>query len=555
MLTVSLLAAFGESDEMTDYAKAYSAFNLAAAQSIFSRPIESGLNAAEECCDHWCGANRIALRWAGERGQREDWTFEQLRDASSRLANLLSHHGVGPGDRVAGLLPRTPALLIAILATWRLGGVYQPLFTAFGPKAIEHRLSAAATRAVITDPVNRPKLDGIAHDAVIFVTESVGDSDPGDIDLGALLSAQSPDFAPVHRSADDPFLIMFTSGTTGVPKSLYVPLKAIAAFAAYMRDAVGLEPGDVFWNVADPGWAYGLYYAVTGPLALGHTTHFYSGAFTAESTVSIIGEFGVTNLAGSPTAYRLLMAAGPAAVAAVKGKLRAVSSAGEALNPEVARWFAEHLDVPVLDHYGQTELGMVVANHHNLKHAIIPGSAGFPVPGHRVVVVNESDEELVPQVPGVLAVDRNNSPLFWFAGYEQGSEDGAGRYYRSGDIVELNEDGSISFVGRADDVITSSGYRIGPFDVESALVEHPAVVEAAVVGKPDPERTEIVKAFVVLSSGHSASDELARELQHYVRARLSAHAYPREIEFLADLPKTPSGKVQRFILRARDKAD
>jgi acetyl-CoA synthetase len=539
---------------MTDYANAYADFDLAAAQSIFSRPVGSGINAAEECCDRWCGANRIALRWAGEHGEREDWTFEQLRSASSRLANLLASHGVGPGDRIAGLLPRTPALLIVILATWRLGGVYQPLFTAFGPKAIEHRLSAAGTRAVFTDAVNRPKLDGIAHDALVFVTEPGERGESDDIDLKTVLDTQSPEFAPVHRSADDPFLIMFTSGTTGAPKSLFVPLKAIAAFAAYMRGAVGLEAGDVFWNVADPGWAYGLYYAVTGPLALGHATHFYSGSFTAESTVSMISEFGVTNLAGSPTAYRLLMAAGSAAVAPVKGQLRAVSSAGEALNPEIARWFAEHLDVPVLDHYGQTELGMVVANHHRLKHDITPGSAGFPIPGHRVVVVDEADQELAPHVPGILAVDRDESPLFWFAGYEQGSEDGAGRYYRSGDIVELNEDGSISFVGRADDVITSSGYRIGPFDVESALVEHQAVVEAAVIGKPDPERTEIVKAFVVLSQHHAASDELARELQQHVRARLSAHAYPREIEFLADLPKTPSGKVQRFILRAREKA-
>jgi acetyl-CoA synthetase len=321
-----------------------------------------------------------------------------------------------------------------------------------------------------------------------------------------------------------------------------------------MRDAVGLEPDDVFWNIADPGWAYGLYYAVIGPLALGHATHFYSGAFTAESTVSLVSEFGVTNLAGSPTAYRLLMASGPAAVAPIKGQLRAVSSAGEALNPEVARWFAEHLQVPVLDHYGQTELGMVVANHHNLKHAITPGSAGFPVPGHRVVVVDEADGELPPHVPGVLDVDRENSPLFWFTGYEHQIESSTGRYYRSGDIVELNEDGSISFVGRADDVITSSGYRIGPFDVESALVEHPAVVEAAVVGKPDPERTEIVKAFVVLAAGHAPSDDLSRELQQHVRARLSAHAYPREIEFMTELPKTPSGKVQRFILRARGNA-
>ncbi|HEV2597943.1 AMP-binding protein [Sphingopyxis sp.] len=536
---------------MIDYQSTYDAFDLAEAQACLSRPVSGGLNAAEECCDRWCGAGRTALRWTSEDGRREDWTFEQLRDRSSRLANLLAAQGVAPGDRVAGLLPRTPELLVTILATWRLGAVYQPLFTAFGPKAIEHRLVTAGTRAIVTDPGNRSKLDGIDHDAPVI---STANGRAGDVDLPSALGDYSPECAPVLRSAKDPFLIMFTSGTTGAPKSLLVPLKAIPAFVGYMRDAVGLEPEDRFWNVADPGWAYGLYYAVTGPLAMGQTTHFYSGAFTAESTVAMIRDHGITNLAGSPTAFRLLMAAGPEAMAQVKGQIRRISSAGEALNPEVARWFDEHLSAPVRDHYGQTELGMVVCNHHALDHTITAGSAGFSVPGHRVVVVDEAGNELEPHVPGVLAVDRDQSPLFWFGGYEQGGASGQGRYYLSGDVVERNDDGSLSFVGRADDVITSSGYRIGPFDVESALVEHPGVVEAAVVGKPDPERTELVKAFVVLAAGMSPSDSLKQELQQHVRARLSAHAYPREIEFVDDLPKTPSGKIQRFLLRAREKA-
>lgn len=537
---------------MPDYKTAYEAFSLAAAQSCLSRDISQGINAAEECCDRWCGSGRIALRWASDDGDREDWSFEQLRDRSSRLANLLAAKGIRAGDRVAGLLPRTPELLVTILATWRLGGVYQPLFTAFGPKAIEHRLATAGTRAIVTDPANRSKLDGIEHGALVI---STADARVGDIDLAAVIDDYSAGFEPVRRPAGDPFLIMFTSGTTGAPKSLLVPLKAIAAFVGYMRDAVGLEPEDRFWNVADPGWAYGLYYAVTGPLAMGQTVHFYSGAFTAESTVALIREQRITNLAGSPTAFRLLMAAGAGTVAPIKGQLRRVSSAGEALNPEVARWFDEHLGAPVRDHYGQTELGMVVCNHHALGHAVTAGSAGFPVPGHRVVVVDETGMELAEHVPGVLAVDRERSPLFWFEGYEQGSASEVANYYLSGDIVERNEDGSISFVGRSDDVITSSGYRIGPFDVESALVEHPSVVEAAVVGKPDPERTEIVKAFVVLGTGAQASEALARELQQHVRGRLSAHAYPREIAFVDELPKTPSGKIQRFLLRARDKAD
>jgi acetyl-CoA synthetase len=322
-----------------------------------------------------------------------------------------------------------------------------------------------------------------------------------------------------------------------------------------MRDAVDLRPEDRFWNIADPGWAYGLYYAVTGPLMMGLTTTFYDGPFTAESTYRIIETHGITNLAGSPTAFRLLIAAGAEAASRVKGQLRAVSSAGEPLNPEVIRWFEEHLAAPIHDHYGQTELGMVVNNHHRLRHTVHLGSAGLAMPGYRVAVLDDEGHELPPHRQGELAIDIARSPLLFFHGYwQQPTPAIGGGYYRTGDTVELEPDGCISFVGRADDVITSSGYRIGPFDVESALIEHPAVIEAAVIGKPDRERTEIVKAYVVLSDNFEASDALAEDLCQYVKRRLSAHAYPREIAFVKSLPKTPSGKLQRFILRNSEAA-
>jgi acetyl-CoA synthetase len=245
-----------------------------------------------------------------------------------------------------------------------------------------------------------------------------------------------------------------------------------------------------------------------------------------------------------------LMAAGGEAAARVKGQLRAVSSAGEPLNPEVIRWFKAELAAPIYDHYGQTELGMVVNNHHALAHPVHPGSAGLAMPGYRVAVLDEAGRELGPNKPGILAVDVARSPILWFAGYwRQATPAIAGGFYRTGDSVELEPDGSISFIGRADDVITSAGYRIGPFDVESALIEHPAVVEAAVIGVPDPERTEVVKAYVVLSHGYEGTPALAEELSLYVKKRLSAHAYPRVVEFIEALPKTPSGKIQRFLLR------
>ncbi|MGN0926712.1 acyl-CoA synthetase [Ectopseudomonas mendocina] len=529
---------------MRDYFTAAREFDFEAAVANTLAGRLDALNACVECCDRHVGADRTALVWEGRNGERATWTFEQLQAASARFANLLASRGIGAGDCVSGILPRTPELLITILGTWRAGAIYQPLFTAFGPKAIEHRVHTAGSKLVVTDVLNRAKLDEVEQAPPALV---VGE------DFWAEMEQQADRFEPVMRQADDPFLLMFTSGTTGLAKPLQVPLKAIVAFVGYMREAVGLRPEDRFWNLADPGWAYGLYYAVTGPLALGHATTFYEGAFSVESTCRVIREYGITNLAGSPTAFRLLLAARDEVEAALKGRLRAVSSAGEPLTPEVIRWFAEGLGCTIHDHYGQTELGMVLCNHHDLAHPVRLGAAGFAMPGHRVVVLDEQQRELPAGQPGILALDRARSPLFWFPGYRaMATKSFVGDYYLSGDTVELNEDGSISFVGRADDVITTSGYRVGPFDVESALIEHPAVIEAAVIGKPDPERTERVKAFIVLHAGHAADDALAEALQQYVRKRLSAHAYPREIEFVSELPKTPSGKIQRFLLRNQE---
>ncbi|QXH49800.1 AMP-binding protein [Pseudomonas fakonensis] len=534
---------------MRDYAEASRAFAYkdVAAAALHGR-LEA-LNACVECCDRHAGGNRLALVWEGRDGQGGRYSFEQLQALAARFANVLKAQGVRAGDRVAGLMPRTPELLVTILATWRLGAVYQPLFTAFGPKAIEHRLEQSHARVVITDRHNRHKLDEVAGCPAIITVGAAA----GELDFQQALEAAGAHCEPVMRTGDDPFLLMFTSGTTGPAKPLEVPLRAIVAFQGYLRDAVDLRPDDNFWNLADPGWAYGLYYAVTGPLSLGHATTFYDGPFSVESCARVIDKLGITNLAGSPTAYRLLIAAGDAFAAPIKGRLRVVSSAGEPLNPEVIRWFADKLGVTIHDHYGQTELGMVLCNHHGLRHPVRLGSAGFAILGHRIVVVDEQGNELPVGQPGILAVDREQSPLCWFGGYHDlPTKAFVGRYYLSGDTVELNQDGSISFVGRSDDVITTSGYRVGPFDVESALIEHPAVVEAAVIGKPDPERTELIKAFVVLAQGFEGSPQLEETLRQHVRQRLYAHAYPREIEFVSELPKTPSGKLQRFILRNQE---
>ncbi|WP_079202187.1 acyl-CoA synthetase [Pseudomonas sp. CC6-YY-74] len=540
---------------MQDYLSAARDFDLPSTAATTLAGSLDALNACVECCDRHALPGRVALFWEGRDGSSASYTFCELQEQAARFANFLQAQGVGPGDCVAGMLPRNVELLICILGTWRLGAVYQPLFTAFGPKAIEHRLQGSGAKVVVTDAANRGKLDEV-EDAPLQVTVAGAKGQGiqrGDFSFWAELERHSAEFEPVLRSAEDPFLMMFTSGTTGLAKPLSVPLKAILAFVGYMREAVDLRPEDAFWNLADPGWAYGLYYAVTGPLAMGHPTTFYEGPFTVESTCRIIRKYAISNLAGSPTAYRLLLAAKQQVEPLLRGRLRAVSSAGEPLTPEVIRWFADGLDTTIHDHYGQTELGMVLCNHHALAHPVRLGAAGFAIPGHRVVVLDEQQRELPAGQPGILALDRPRSPLFWFPGYlGMPTKAFVGDYYLSGDTVELNQDGSISFVGRSDDVITTSGYRVGPFDVESALIEHPAVIEAAVIGKPDPERTELVKAFVVLQPQFRADAALAEELKQYVRKRLSAHAYPREIEFVDELPKTPSGKIQRFLLRNQE---
>lgn len=541
--------------EVPAYDDFMAAFRVEDLDAMLSGDPAEGLNVCVECADRHADGERIALYWEGANGESSVHTFADLRDGAARFANFLKARGIGPGDRVAIMLPRIPELMIAALGIWRAGAVYTPMFTAFGPKAIEYRLERSAAKLVVTDRTNRPKLGGIDNMPPIMVVARAPDDALalGDFDFHDELASQEADFEPVLRGADDPFLLMFTSGTVSSPKSLAVPHKALLSFIVYMKYAVGLRPGDKYWNMADPGWAYGLYYAVVGPLLLGNATHFSEGAFSVEGTYKMLEKYEINVLCSAPTAYRLLMAGGGDLADACEAQLRAACAAGEPLNPEVIHWVADHLGCPVRDHYGQTEIAMVVNNHHGLNHHTPPGSMGLSMPGFRVVIVDDACNELGPGKPGRIAVDIDASPLYWFLGYEADPSPIEGRYYITGDMAELDKDGCITFTGRDDDMISSAGYRIGPFDVESCLIEHEAVAESGVVGKADAERGEIVVAFVVLAPGHNGSPDLARELQLYTRDRLSAHAYPREVVFVDELPKTPSGKIQRFKLRQRTK--
>ncbi|TBW49085.1 AMP-binding protein [Marinobacter halodurans] len=519
----------------------------------FRGDFNDGLNVCEEICDrHADDPERVGLRYERIDGTSGEITFAELQKDAARFAGFLQSQGIGRGDRVACLLPRTPELLICVLGTLRAGAVYQPLFTAFGSGAIEYRLEKAQSKLIVTNPAQWPKLadvKGLPKTMLVADSRDAVEGTP-DFLFGEEMAKQPETFDPVKLGPEEPFLQMFTSGTTGKSKGVAVPVRALPAFYMYMRYAVGLRPSDNFWNVADPGWAYGLYYAIVGPLLLGCTTHFNEAGFTAENTFEFLRKYRITNLAAAPTAYRLLKANENLLKDYPEIDLRVASSAGEPLNPEVITWVKRALDCVVCDHYGQTETGMTSANFHELEHTHRDASMGYQIPGHRLVALDAQGHEVAPGETGELAVDREQSPLFFFQGYTWNEKDPfRGKYYLTGDVVVSNGDGSHSYTGRDDDIITSAGYRIGPAEVESCLLEHEAVVESAVVGKPDEKRGAIVKAYVVTRPEFDGVDDLAEQLKQHVRTRLSTHSYPREIEFVTELPKTSSGKIQRFLLR------
>ena len=519
------------------------------------------LNAYEACCGRHLRAGRgevLALIHEDMQGKVRRLSYAELEAESARLAGWFAERGLGVGDRIACMLPRSPELLITVLATWRIGAVYQPLFTAFGPDAVDYRLGRASTRLVITDHANRAKFDGLEQCPPVLAVGGPSAAYADDFDWHVALSCSPIETTPPRLAPGAPFLQMFTSGTVGKPKGVAVPLSGMPAFALYMELAIDLRQSDRFWNMADPGWAYGLYYAIAGPLLLGVTTHFCEAGFTAEGALEFMRRHRISNFAAAPTAYRLMKASGLFDEAHSELELRVASSAGEPLNTEVVTWVERALGCPVMDHYGQTETGMTCCNHHALGHLKHVGAMGVPMPGYRLAILDAEHNELPPGQPGVLAVDIEHSPAHFFAGYTwQEKHPFANGYYLTGDVVVRNEDGTFQFAGRDDDIITTAGYRVGPTDVENTVLTHPAVAESAAVGQPDEIRGEVIKSYIVLREGFEASDALADEIRQRVRERLSTHAFPRVIEFVEALPKTPSGKIQRFKLRtdAAEKAE
>lgn len=563
-LNTPLNHAVNTSQALTSYSDYYHNFDMnALLTEIFGEHLDDRLNAYMACCGRHVRDSRgdnIALVHEDTSGNVTRMSFAELDKASAQVANLLLSCGVQVGDQVATMLPRTPELLTIVLATWRIGAVYQPLFTAFGYDSIKYRMDKANTKVVFTNQDNRGKFDDLAKQTkMVLVGSKVDAQSWGDDSYADKISKQPQTLEPVLLNTDAPFLQMFTSGTVGKSKGVSVPLSALSAFYLYMRYAIDLRADDNYWNMADPGWAYGLYYAITGPLLLGVTTYFNEAGFDAQNTRDFMVRHKISNLASSPTAFRMMKSSGVFEKShhdnnndnEAKLSLRCANSAGETLNTEVVNWVETYLNCKVCDQYGQTETGMTCCEHHALAHECPVGSMGMALPGHTLVVLDDDMNILADGEQGQLAVVVSQSPAFYFRGYSWNEKDAfADDYYLTGDVVERHSDGSYWFSGRDDDIIITAGYRVGPTDVENTVLEHEAVAESAAVGVPDEVRGHTIKSYVVLKDGIEGTDEIAKEIQDLVRKRLSTHAYPREVEFVKELPKTPSGKIQRFLLRS-----
>jgi acetyl-CoA synthetase len=551
---------------LVDHAAACASFSWAEARAALDGlPDGAGLNIAHEAVDrHAAGprAERIALRWLGKDGSRRSFTYAELARASSRFANGLAALGIAPGDRVFALLGRVPELYVAALGTLKHRAIFSPLFSAFGPEPVRQRMAIAEPRVLVTSlrlyqkkiaPI-RATLATLEH---VILVDAAGAPPPGTLDWRAVVEGASPRYTIGPTPPETPALLHFTSGTTGMPKGALHVHEAVVMHHLTGRLVLDLHPDDVFWCTADPGWVTGTSYGIIAPLTSGVTMIVDEGDLEAERWYRILEDERVTVWYTAPTAIRMLMKAGAApAQRHDLSRLRFLASVGEPLNPDAVVWSRELFGRPFHDNWWQTETGgILVANFASLD--VRPGSMGKPLPGVTAAVVRRAGAAVQviaePDVEGELAL-RPGWPSM-FRGYWRDPERTAkcfvDGWYLSGDLVSRDADGYFWFVGRADDVIKSSGHLIGPFEVESVLLEHPAVAAAGVIGLPDPIAGEIVVGCVELKPDHPPDDALRDAILALARRRLGPAVAPREIRFSTAIPRTRSGKILRRLLRAR----
>jgi acetyl-CoA synthetase len=528
--------------------------------------VPARFNIARACCGRWAGdRSRFALYWEDESGAASAWSFWDIQQQANRLSNALAALGVRHGDRVALILPQRPETAIAYIAVFQMGAIALPLSHLFGPDALEYRMEHAGASVAIVEPATLQNLlavrDRLTH--LRHVIGAGGARESGVLPWEALLAKASRRFECLDTAAEDPALIIYTSGTTGAPKGALHAHRVIAGNIpgfVYSHDFFP-QPGDAFWSPADWAWAGGLFDALLPSWYFGVPILGYRGRFDAEKAYVLIEKYGIRNAFLFPTALKLMMKAVPQPRTRFDLALRSIMSGGESVGVTLFEWAKEQLGATINEIFGQTEINYVVGNCQ-AAWPVKPGAIGRPYPGHRVRVIDAEGAEMPRGEPGEIAVCRTDmhgtaDPVFFLEYWKNPQatrEKFIGEWACTGDQGRMDEEGILWYQGRTDDVIKSAGYRIGPAEIENCLVKHPAVANAAVIGKADAARGQIVKAYIVLQPGESPSQTLIEDIQQHVRGRLAPYEYPREIEFIDALPMTTTGKVQRKELRRREEA-
>ncbi len=527
--------------------------------------VPPGFSVARACCGRWAPDRaRFALYWEDEGGATAALTFWDVRQQANRLSNALAALGVVRGDKVALVLPQRPETVVAHVAINQLGAVAVPLSFLFGPEALEYRLSHSETKVVLVDPQSLPAVAAIRErcPGVAHVVGVAGARETGVTPWETLQARGSPHFTGPELAATDPAYLVYTSGTTGPPKGALMPQQClIGNLPGFVHSHDGFpQPGDLFWSPADWAWTGGLMDALLPTLYFGQPIVGYRGRFDPERALALIEKYGIRNTFLFPTALKMMMKACPRPKERFDVNLRTVMSAGEAVGTAVFDWAREALGVTINEMFGQTEMNYIVGNSHELWPAK-PGSMGRPYPGHRIEVIDDDgrvvgDDEIGEVAVNRIAPDGTHDPVFfleYFGNPEGTAKKFTGDWCRTGDLAKRDADGYLWYQGRADDMFKAAGYRIGPSEIENCLVRHPAVVNAAVVPSPDETRGNVVKAFIVLAPGTEPSIALEDDIRQHVRKYLAPYEYPKEIEFIEELPMTTTGKVQRRVLRERER--
>jgi acetyl-CoA synthetase len=522
-------------------------------------------NIARSVCTRYAGyGSRVALHWEDESGATARRTYVELQSEANRLSNALAARGIGRGDKVAIVLPQRVETAVAHIACYQMGAVAVPLSFLFGPDALEYRLQNSESKVALVDNASLPNLAPVRErlpqlGCVIGVD---GAREAWTVDWESLLAKASAEFVQVSTRATDPALLVYTSGTTGPPKGALMPHQCLLGNLPGFVHSHDLFPrdGDVFWSPADWAWTGGLMDALLPSLHFGVPILGFRGRFDPERALSLMAKYRIRNSFLFPTALKMMMKAVPEPRARFGLALRSVMSAGEAVGTTVFAWAQEALGVTINEMFGQTEMNYIVGNSQTLWPAK-PGSMGRPYPGHRIAVIDDDGAEVARGEMGEVAVNRiapdgERDPVFfieYFKNPEATAKKFSGDWCRTGDLATRDEEGYLWYQGRADDMFKAAGYRIGPSEIENCLLKYAAVANAAVVPSPDETRGSVVKAYIVLAAGHSPSPTLEEDIQRHVRRFLAPYEYPKEIEFIDALPMTTTGKVQRRVLRERER--